>query len=215
MKGFGRIACKHELQAPSTMIQTLRFIAVSLLTAFLLTSPVTALAGSDKHAHAINTVQKLFDDAHAAMSGRSGRDLPSAISPYLAFDYWARVLIQPRKEVFTPKQQRILLELLPGYFANLYHEQFSQGLNTKPKVGHTKRTRKDVLVSSKFPRTRGKPLPINWRVRTHRNGSSWVIDIVIGGTSFVLLKREEFTAIIDKHGPEGLLEYLRRNSSKQ
>ena len=39
-----------------------------------------------------------------------------------------------------------------------------------------------------------------------------VIDVMVGGTSFLLLKRDEFNAIIDQRGPEGLLEFMEQHS---
>ena len=194
------------------MIHMLRFFAVSLLTTLLLVSPAPAAAGGDRHARAVDTVNRLLNDAHEALSGGGNQRLDNAISPYFAFEHWTRFLIKPRKGAFNPSQRRRVLGLLPGYIANLYHQQFAQGLAQRPSVGGTRRARKDVLVASKFPRTRGKSLPIDWRVRKFRNGETRIIDIMIGGTSFMLLKREEFRDIIDRKGPEGLIIYLERNS---
>ena len=69
-----------------------------------------------------------------------------------------------------------------------------------------------MMVATRFKRRNGRDLPVVWRLRDFRGRGARVIDIMVGGTSFLLLKREEFGAMIDKGGPEEILEYLRANS---
>lgn len=188
---------------------TLRLVIVSLLTLCLMT-PTLAAAG-DKQARAVDTVMQLLNDAHNSIAQHGPEHLSGAISPYFAFEVWARFLLKPRKKQFTAKQRQAFRNLLPEYMAHLYHDQFAKGLQKRPSVGKAKRVRKDHLVESWFDRPSGNTLPVQWRVRSFRGGASRVIDIMVGGTSFMLLKRDEFSAKVDHSGPEGLLEYLRRN----
>ena len=193
------------------MIYLSRILAVTMLV-FALIAPHAATAGGNKHERAAATVSRLLSDAHETVRHRGVQHLPETISQYFAFEVWSRFLIQPRKEVFNPKQRKAFRHLLPGFMAHLYHDQFSKGLQLAPSVGGTRKARRDVLVGSVFPRPNGGTLPVEWRVRQQRNGESRVIDIMVGGTSFMLLKREEFTAIIDRDGADGLLSFLRRNA---
>ncbi len=192
------------------MTPIVRFVAILVLSLSLV-QPQLASAG-DKQNRALATVNQLLNDAHQTVTTRGARHLPETISRYFAFEVWSRFLIQPRKEAFNKKQKRAFRSLLPGFMAFLYHDQFAKGLDRPPSVGGTRPARRDVLVGSKFPRPNGRNLPVEWRMRQQRDGQARVIDIMVGGTSFMLLKREEFTAIIDRDGPAGLIEYLRRNA---
>lgn len=191
------------------MISILRHFSISVLVLFLMLSSASA---DNKEARAIDTINRLLKDAYQTIEQRGQQDLQDAISPYFAFELWGRFLIQPRKDVLNIKQQRAVRQLLPGFMAHLYYAQFSKGFDQSPSVNGARSVRKDMMVSSGFPRSNGSTLEVEWRVRDFHNDEARVIDIMVGGTSFALLKREEFTAIIDRDGPDGLIEYLRRNS---
>ena len=185
---------------------------LALATAFAVLAAPLTYAG-DKHPHEKETVTQLLDQAHRTLTKRGAEYLPEAIAPYFAFEVWGKFLIQPRKEAFNTHQRHAFRQLLPGFMAHLYHDQFAKGLSNPPVVVGVRRARrKDVLVGSQFPRSSGPDLPVEWRVRRFRDGNFRIIDIMIGGTSFMLLKREEFTAIIDRDGADGLIAYLRRNA---
>ena len=188
-----------------------RLVAASVLASLLLLPQIANAGASDQHQRAANTVSQLLNDAHDTVTNRGIQHLPETISRYFAFEVWSRFLIQPRKDAFNPKQRRAFQHRLPGFMAHLYHDQFAKGLHLRPSVSGTRPARRDVLVGSLFPRPDGRNLPVEWRVR-QRKGEARVIDIMVGGTSFMLLKREEFTAIIDRDGPDGLLAFLRRNA---
>jgi ABC-type transport system involved in resistance to organic solvents, auxiliary component len=64
-----------------------------------------------------------------------------------------------------------------------------------------------VLVDVTMFRPRGEPLPLDYRVR-EVDGAPKVLDVIIGGVSFALLKREEFRAILERGGPEALIAHL-------
>ena len=186
-------------------------ITLACILSMALLLPQLSVAG-DKHTRALDTVSRLLLDAHQTVTAHGSSRLAETISPYFAFEVWSRFLIQPRDGAFNPRQRRAFRDLLPGFMAHLYHDQFAKGLVRAPQVGGTRPARRDVLVSSSFPRPNGDVLPVEWRVRQTKNGESRVIDIMVGGTSFMLLKREEFTAIVDRDGPDGLILYLRRNA---
>ena len=95
--------------------------------------------------------------------------------------------------------------------ANLYLKQFERGLSDPPTIGQARRVRRDYVVSSRFKRRNGRDLPVEWRVREFPNTGSLVIDMMVGGTSFLLLQRDEFNAIMLQSGAEGILSHMRLN----
>jgi ABC-type transporter MlaC component len=169
-------------------------------------------SAADKEQAALATTQQLLAEAHDALKSNNDAELRQAIDNAFAFDVWERFLIENRADAFTPEQRDRFRELLPGFLAYLYHNQFDKGLDTPPSIGQAKPARNDVLVSATFKRANGQDLPVDWRLRQFPNEGPQVIDVMVGGTSFLLLKRDEFAAIIDKRGAEGLLEYMQQHS---
>ena len=193
------------------MIRSLARLAAAALAAIAFALP--ASAQEEKQSRALTATQQLLSNAHAALSG-GGDDaaLRQAIDEAFAFDVWERFLIENRADEFTPEQRERFRALLPGYLAYLYHNQFDRGLDTPPAVGEARPARNDVLVSATFKRANGSDLPVDWRLRDVPQQGMQVIDVMVGGTSFLLLKRDEFASIIDNRGPGGLLEFMEQHS---
>jgi ABC-type transporter MlaC component len=182
----------------------------ALAIAFPIAVPAAAAEQEDR---ALAATEQLLSEAHAALTGAGGdAALRQAIDRAFAFDVWERFLIENRADRFTPEQRERFRALLPGYLAYLYHNQFDKGLDTPPAVGEAKPARKDVLVSATFKRANGGDLPVDWRLRDFPEQGMRVIDVMVGGTSFLLLKRDEFTSIIDNRGADGLLDFMQQHS---
>lgn len=186
--------------------------------------PVLALAISaagpvlaDEKDDAIATASTLVDEAHGALTAtvpepqRNGM-LREAISGSFAFDVWERFLVDPKKDGFSDAQVIEFRELLPGFLANLYANQFGKGLEAKPEIDEARKARKDILVRAAIPRANGKTLPVDWRIRDFGDRGFLVIDVMVGGTSFLILKRDEFRGILDTDGPAGLLAFMKQNA---
>jgi ABC-type transporter MlaC component len=191
------------------MIRHLTRLAAAGIAALALALPVAA---ADKEENALATTQQLLSNAHSALTSDNNAALRQAIDKAFAFDVWERFLIENRAEEFTPEQRAKFRQLLPGFLAYLYHNQFDKGLDTPPTLGQAKPARNDVLVSATFKRANGRDLPVDWRLREFSGQGPRIIDVMVGGTSFLLLKRDEFAAIIDKSGAEGLLDYMQQHS---
>jgi len=165
----------------------------------------------DKVERARSTTEQLLSQANQALSANDNAALRSAIQSAFDFGIWERFLTEPRADRFSPEQRARFRELLPGYLAYLYHEQFDRGLATPPSVGEVTPARNDVLVGATFQRPGGRTLPVQWRLRETSEGPQ-VIDVMVGGTSFLLLKREEFTSMIDRGGVDSLLSFMQQHS---
>ena len=195
------------------MVGTFIGLAAAGLAAIAIALPAVHAAAAEKEDRAVAATEQLLTDAHAALTGAGGdAALREAIDRAFAFDVWERFLIENREGEFTPEQRERFRALLPGYLAYLYQNQFDRGLDTPPAVGAAKPARNDVLVSATFKRANGADLPVEWRIREFPEQGPQVIDVMVGGTSFLLLKRDEFTAIIDDRGAEGLLDHMEQHS---
>ena len=59
----------------------------------------------------------------------------------------------------------------------------------------------------------GESVRADWRVR-HIDGAFKIVDVVVEGVSMVVTQRQEFAAVVRRHGVEGLIETLRARVSK-
>ncbi|MEL7467577.1 MAG: ABC transporter substrate-binding protein [Pseudomonadota bacterium] len=192
------------------MTLILRCFAASLLALSLFLAPASSKAGPD--AHAVGLIENMLADTHKTISSRGANQLPGTISPYFAWEVWTRFLTKPRQKQFSDPQMRQIRQLMPGYIAYLYVDRFAGGLTDIPVVTGTRPARRDVAVFTQFQRSNGKTLPVGWRVKSFRDGQVRIVDILVGGVSFMLQTREEFVAIVDNKGPDGLIAYLQRKS---
>lgn len=190
------------------MSHLIRMAATALL-AVILAAP-GARAETDKAA-ARAVTQELLSRANQALATGDNAALRDAIGDAFDFDVWVRFLTAPRADRFKPDELAGFRVLLPGYLAYLYSEQFDRGLATPPEVGEARPARGDVLVSATFQRANGDDLPVEWRLRGTPDGPR-VIDVMVGGTSFLLLKRAEFLSIIDRGGVGSLLTFMENHA---
>ena len=196
------------------MSNAVRLIAASLLAALIAVAPVRA--GESEEQAALAVAGSLVRDSHAAMTAAdlddSGRfaQLKQTISGAFAFDIWERFLVGDRD--LTQAQLDEFRSLLPGFLARLYADQFGKGLEAEPQVAGTRTVRRDVMVAAAIPRAGGKSLPVEYRVRDFGDRGPLVIDIMVGGISFLVLKRDEFKALIESRGIDGLLAFVREKA---
>jgi ABC-type transporter MlaC component len=187
-----------------------------LLAALLAAAPAPVRAAEE--AAALETAQSLVEGAHGALAAEGltaeERDarLREAVADAFAFDIWERFLLGDRAEMFTEEERAAFRARLPGFLAHLYKSQFGKGLEAKPEILGTRPARRDILVRAEIPRADGRPLPVDWRIRDMGEAGHEVIDVMVGGVSFLVLKREEFGAILEERGVEGLLGYMHSHS---
>jgi ABC-type transporter MlaC component len=197
------------------MANTIGMLIAGLLAALVAAGP--AVAGEVEEQAALVVVQTLVGDAHTAMTSseldQTARDarLKQVVAVAFAFDIWERFLVGDRN--LTPAQLEDFRGLLPGFLAQLYATQFGKGLEGAPTISGTRAVRNDVMVAAAIPRASGKPLPVEYRVRNFGERGSLVIDVMVGGISFLVLKRDEFKGLIDGRGVDGLLEFMREGAS--
>ena len=189
-----------------------------LARAAALSLALTLPAAAAEPEAARQTAEILVDGAHGALADPGLTDaernerLRAAVSEAFAFDIWERFLLGDKADRLTEDQRTAFRERLPGFLAHLYKSQFGKGLEAKPKIRDERPARSDILVRAAIPRANGDSLPVDWRVREFDGGEHKVIDVMVGGVSFLVLKREEFGSILDAEGPDGLLAYMDANS---
>lgn len=190
-----------------------RLFAACIAALLALGTYGAAAQEGDKETRARAATEQLLSEAHSALTSTGGDEqLRRAIQEAFAFDIWERFLIGDREDAFDPAQRQRFRELLPAYMAHLYHAQFDKGLDQPPAIGEVRPARNDVLVSATFKRADGRDLPVDWRLREFPDRGPQVIDVMVGGTSFLLLKRDEFAAMIEKGGADAVLSHMADNA---
>jgi phospholipid transport system substrate-binding protein len=181
-----------------------------------------AFNGSPAHAQSAETefVQRLADEAIRVLQDDS-QDLAEReknfrillldgfamekIGRFVVGRYWKQMSLDQRHDY-----QKLFSEwILRSYAARLggYADQ-------KFIVDKTKKTKqKDVFVRTRIVQAGSPDIRCDWRVRKLA-GSLKVIDIVVEGASMLSTQRSEFTAVINKHGLDGLIEALTARLSK-
>ncbi len=197
-------------QRARSAMRALALLAAALSMALLAVTPARADATGEQAARAL--VETLVADAHAAMSAGAADEsarvnaLEQAISEAFAFDVWERFLLGQHQ--LAPEKRERFRKLLPGFLAHLYAEEFGQGLAAEPEIVGARSVRDDVLVEARIPRAEGEPLPVEYRVRHFEERGPRVIDLMVGGISFLMLKRGEFGALIESDGIDALLAFM-------
>lgn len=188
-------------------------IAFTFGVAALVWTPNISLAQTGAERAATKTARLLVQKAHGALAngGLSEKQrfsrLESAVRQTFAFSVWETFLLGKNAKDLNSKQRSQFRKLLPKYLARLYMNQFGKGLRNKPEIGSAKTVRKDVLVRAQIPRANGSNLPVDWRLR-RVSGRARIIDFMVGGTSFLVLKRAEFNSVIKRSGPDQLNAFL-------
>ena len=192
-----------------------RLIGASLLAILMAAAPARAGEAAEQAARAV--AETLVQESYRAMTAadldgpaRFAR-LTEVVASAFAFDIWERFMVGDRG--LTPAQLDEFRGLLPGFLARLYADRFGNGLEAAPRVSGARSVRRDVMVAAAIPRANGKTLPVEYRVREFAGRGPLVIDIMVGGISFLVLKRDEFRALIDDRGIDGLLAYMREQAT--
>lgn len=209
---------RRKRRAISSALGAIGF-AFAIGAAAFVWSPDAALAQTSGERAAMKTANVLVKKAHGALAnsglseGQRLSRLESAVRQTFAFSVWETFLLGKNAKLLSRKQRSQFRRLLPKYLAKLYMNQFGKGLRNKPEIGAAKTVRKDVLVRARIPRSNGGSLPVDWRLRRVKGGYR-VIDFMVGGTSFLVLKRAEFNSVIKRAGPDKLNAFLQRFISK-
>ena len=185
----------HRRVSPRGMVAA--FLANALTVAALL----VPTAASAQNQAAINVANRLATQAHSAIRQGDLRGVERAVNASFNFGSWEQFLVGNYGDRFSGAQRSQFRRLLPAYLARLYANQFKGGLDREPIITGSRAARGDIIVSADVPRSGGRALKVDYRIRGGR-----VIDFMVGGVSFLLLKRDEFGAILKK--PDGAAELI-------
>jgi phospholipid transport system substrate-binding protein len=132
---------------------------------------------------------------------RIGFDVPS-LSRSVAGLYWRSA---------SEQQRRDFVRAYEDYVVRIYGQRFEEYRGTSFTVLKSRSEGPDgAFIESQIARPAGPPARIDWRLK--KDGDDWkIIDVSVAGISMVVTQRDEFGAVMQRHGGqlEGLTTILR------
>ncbi len=203
------------------MKKTLFAIAACLALPFAATVAVaqTDAVSEDAGAavdEAIAFAKGLTDKATAALTSDKSEaeqlaDFQTVLGEGLALDVIGKFMIGDIRKSMTPEQLARYDAAFPPYLTKLYAGQFADIVGRPLTVIDAKALgARDVIVRTQFTRKEGAPINVDWRIRKLHTGEQKAIDIIVGGVSIMLVKREEFSAFIAQNSVDALIARIEK-----
>lgn len=180
------------------------------------TPPAATQEAGAEVSDAIAFTSGLTDKATAALtSTRSDAeqliDFQAVLAEGLALDVIGKFMIGDIRKSMSERQVARYDAAFPPYLTRLYADQFAAIVGRPLTVIDAKALgARDVIVRTQFTRREGAPINVDWRVRKLRSGEHKAIDIIVGGVSIMLVKREEFSAFIAQNNVDALLDRIEK-----
>jgi len=194
-----------------------RLLALAL--AFLLggtAAPLFAAPADDARA----TMQRTVDDVlvilgDGSLPTQAKRDRIQTIA-YDRFDFvtMSKLVLKRDWKRFTPAQRDEFVTEFKEHLSARYGENLGRYENEKVEVTrHQSETNGDVTVETVIRGGRFDGTPVDYRLR---RGSDWrVIDVVIENVSLVSSFRKQFADVLERSGPTGVLERLKKRNAER
>ncbi|MGE0409539.1 MAG: phospholipid-binding protein MlaC [Amphiplicatus sp.] len=178
-------------------------------------APAAAAEASPEVSQAIAFAKKMTQEATTALTSTGTSEaqklaaFQKVLAEGLALDVIGKFMLGENRKHMSETQIARYDAIFPDYITRLYADQFADIVGKPLEVREAKAIgAKDVIVRTQFPREDGAPIPVDWRVRSLKDGSQKMIDIIVSGISIMLVKREEFSSFIAKSGVDALLARL-------
>lgn len=148
------------------------------------------------------------DSKNLGFSGRYQR-LKPAIEEAYNLPLMSRLTVGPQWQSMTPEEQAKLgvafTEFTVATYANRFDDYSGEKFEVLPE---TSQANGGVIVRTRLIKGNGEPVTLNYLMRD--SGGKWqIIDVFLSGTiSELATRRSEFTSILRRDGPQGLLQVL-------
>ncbi|MFN3287934.1 MAG: phospholipid-binding protein MlaC [Sphingomonadaceae bacterium] len=128
----------------------------------------------------------------------------------------ARFLLGANRAKATPAELARYDALAPRYMAGEFSARIDELVAQRVTIDSVQaRGANEALVRSTFPRKRdGARVRIDWRLTRAGPGAEWrLFDVYLNGVSRLVIRRDEFNAIVARQGMAGLLAHLEKQAS--
>ncbi|HEX4111382.1 MAG TPA: ABC transporter substrate-binding protein [Stellaceae bacterium] len=191
------------------------------LVALALAMPAGHVMADAPPKGAVTTIQAFYAQLSATMkngpslgfSGRRDR-LEGAVKRAFDLPQMTRLAVGPRWRTMSPQQQSELIAAFGDYSAATYASRFTHDNGLRFEVNPAVTTSQDgIIVHTQLAGTGDAPVQLDYLMKA--NGGGWKIeDVYLSGTiSELATRRSEFTAVLDRGGPQALVDALRKKAS--
>lgn len=128
----------------------------------------------------------------------------------------ARFLLGANRAKATPAELARYDALAPRYMAGEFSARIDELVAQRVTIDSVQaRGANEALVRSTFPRKRdGARVRIDWRLTRAGPGAEWrLFDVYLNGVSRLVIRRDEFNAIVARQGMAGLLAHLEKQAA--
>jgi phospholipid transport system substrate-binding protein len=163
-----------------------------------------------------------FDEAlltamrQATSLGYQGRyaSLQSVINDTFDIPAMTRIAVGPRWSGMSEDQQHRLIEAFRNFIVATFASRFDDYGGERFEVQGAKPIAYGVLIENQLVKPNGEVVRINYLV--HQTADGWrAVDVYLDGTiSELAVRRSEFTAVLARSGPEGLIAALVQKTQK-
>ncbi len=205
------------------MISRFEFLGVFAAALLLLQTPMSVAAPATPPAadDAVAFISNLADDA-LNMLGAEDMSADQRLTTFEKlvrkdFDLRliGRVALGRHWRRASKEQKSEYLDLFSTHVLRTYSSLLSSYSDEKIEIGGAKPAgKKDMWVDSTILRASAPPVKVGWRVRQVKDRLR-VIDVKVEGISMVQTQREEYTAVVQSNGIDGLLDMLRTKVSSE
>jgi phospholipid transport system substrate-binding protein len=194
------------MQIQTKIIRLAVAIVLTLVAAPLRAEPTPAQAVIQGFYDVL--LHTMQDSKALGFSGRYQR-LKPAIETAYNLPLMARLSIGPQWQSLSPQQQESFAAAFGEFTVATYANRFDDYSGEKFEVlPQTTPASGGVIVQTRLIKGNGEPVTLNYLMR--QGGDKWqIIDVFLSGTiSELATRRSEFTSILRRDGPEGLLQVL-------
>ncbi len=192
--------------------------AIAFLTGNIVANPAFAASETPQSETLAIAESFILDTSRMAISKlKNGKDDRFALKQLFRsrFDYklMGRYALGRYWEKANSNQKNEYHDLFAEYVPNGYMGQLKDYSGADIALVKSRSLRGgDSIVTTALAPKGGDTMVFDWRVRTDKEHSK-VIDIVVGGVSYLKMLRQQFTAIAASQGIEGLLALLRKHAA--
>jgi phospholipid transport system substrate-binding protein len=150
--------------------------------------------------------------------GFDGRysELKPAIEQAFNLPLMSRLSIGPQWQSFSPDVQQKFTEafsrLTISTYANRFDDYSGEKFDVLPDVAPSAA---GTIVQTKLTKSDGEPVTLNYLMR-ETDGRWQIVDVFLSGTiSELATRRSEFTSVLRRDGPQGLLDLMDKRIAEQ
>lgn len=172
---------------------------------------------------AVGTVRSFYDQLLATMksgpslgfAGRRDR-LEGVVKRAFDLPQMTRLAVGPRWRSMSPQEQAALVAAFGDYSAATYASRFTHDNGERFVVSPAVTTSSDgTIVHTQLVPNGDSPVQLDYLMKPV--GGGWKIeDVYLSGTiSELATRRSEFSSVLDRGGPQALVDALRRKASAE